>query len=112
MRKTLRFAVIVCALLGRAAADEPARPDDTPPDAARLEVAVGARVTREVGVATGLRCDDLAIARVELRTATPESNVFEVTGVAPGTTRCRVGTVPNRPTYLFEIHVVPALRRR
>ena len=33
-----------------------------------------------------------------------------VTGLAAGTTTCRVGTDPSRPSYLFEIHV--AARKR
>ena len=99
-----RLAIAVVAVVGltaRASAD----------DAPRLEVAVGETVERDVGIAMGLRCDDVAIVRVALREATPQSNVFAVTGVAPGTTTCRVGIVPNRPTYLFEIRVVPARRR-
>ncbi|HET7505278.1 MAG TPA: hypothetical protein VFK02_29870 [Kofleriaceae bacterium] len=81
-------------------------------DAVRLDVAVGETVERDVGFAIGLQCDDLTIIRADLRTTTPESNTFVVTGVAEGITRCRAGTAPNRPTYLFEIHVVPARRRR
>jgi hypothetical protein len=96
----MRFALILGLVARVAHAD----------DAARLEVAVGQTVERDVGIAVGLRCDDVAIARVELRTVTPDSNVFEVTGVTPGTTLCRVGTALNRPTYVFEIHVVPARR--
>jgi hypothetical protein len=94
----VRIALILCFAGSLARAD----------DAARLEVAVGETVERDVGIALGLRCDDLAIARVELRTVTPESNRFEVTGVQPGTTLCRVGTALNRPSFMFEIHVVRA----
>lgn len=102
----MRCALLLCLVAGVAHADDAARADE----AARIEVAVGETVERDVGIAIGLRCDDLSVARVELRTATPASNRFEVTGVSPGTTRCRVGTSLNRPSYLFEIHVVPAPR--
>jgi hypothetical protein len=94
----MRIALILCLVAVSALAD----------DAARLEVAVGETVEREVGIALGLRCDDVAIVRVALHTVTPASNVFEVTGVAPGTTLCRVGTALNRPSFVFEIHVVRA----
>lgn len=94
------------ALLLVALAAGPARADD----AVLLTVRVGETVERDVGIAMGLLCDDLAILRAELHTETPESNRFRVTGVTEGTTMCRVGTTPNRPAYLFEIHVVA--RRR
>jgi len=71
----------------------------------RLDVAVGETIERDVGFAMGLLCDDLTIIRADLRASTPESNTFTVTGIAEGTTMCRVGTMPNRPTYVFEIHV-------
>lgn len=85
----------------------PAWADDGP----RLEVRVGETVEREVGIAMGLRCDDVAIAKIGLRERTAESNVLVVTGVAPGTTLCRVGLTVDRPTYVFEIRVVPARGR-
>jgi len=93
-----RIALVLCLAAGTAAAD----------DGIRLEVAVGDTVEREVGFAMGLLCDDLAIIHADLRAGTPESNTFRVTGVAEGTTKCRVGTAPNRPGYVFEIHVIPA----
>jgi len=102
----MRGAWILCLAAGVAHADEPARVDA----AERLEVAVGETVERDVGIAVGLRCDDLSFTRIELRTVTPEANRFAVTGVAPGTTRCRVGTALNRPSFVFEIHVVPPRR--
>jgi hypothetical protein len=100
---------MLCALAGAAlAAEPPPRPDDSPQ---RIEVAVGETVEREVGYAIGLRCDDTAVVRAELRPATPEFNVFIATGVTEGTATCRVGTSPVRPSYLFEIHVVPRRRQ-
>jgi hypothetical protein len=98
----VRIAMILCLIAGIARADA----------AMRVEVAVGETIERDVGFAIGLQCDDLAIIRADLRAGTPESNTFIVTGVREGTTLCRVGTMPNRPTYLFEIHVVAARRRR
>ena len=97
----MRLALILCLATRVAQAD----------GETRLEVAVGETIERDVGIAMGLWCDDLATARVELRERTPTSNVFEVTGLEEGTTRCRVGTAPNRPTYVFEIHVVKRRRR-
>ncbi len=101
----VRIAVIVCLVTGLATG---AMADG----AMRIDVAVGESVERDVGFAMGLLCDDVAIVRVELRAGTPESNTFVATGVTEGTTMCRVGTAPNRPAYLFEIHVVAPRRRR
>jgi hypothetical protein len=98
----VRIALILCLLAGRALAD----------GAVRIDVAVGETVEQDVGFAIGLVCDDLAIIRADLRASTPESNTFTVTGVKEGTTMCRAGTAPNRPTYLFEIHVVVPRPRR
>ncbi len=70
-----------------------------------INVEVGQTVERDVGIAIGLLCDDLSILHAELRSETPESNVLRVTGVQPGDTRCRAGTVPGRPMFVFEIHV-------
>ncbi|HEU4733819.1 MAG TPA: hypothetical protein VFT22_38265 [Kofleriaceae bacterium] len=81
-------------------------------DALRIQVAVGETVERDVGFAMGIQCDDLTIIHAELRARTPASNTFVVTGVTEGVTLCRTGTVPTRPTYLFEIHVVAARRPR
>jgi hypothetical protein len=98
----IRIALLLCLLSGSALAG----------DAERLEVAVGETIEQDVGFAIGLRCDDLTIIHAELRADTPESNTFRITGVAEGTTLCRAGTAPNRPTYVFEIHVVAARHRR
>jgi hypothetical protein len=97
----LAMLVTLVGLAGRARADDP------PAGALRMDVAVGETVERSVGFAMGLLCDDLSIVRAELRASTPESNTFSVTGVKEGTTLCRVGIMPGRPTYVFEIHVVP-----
>jgi hypothetical protein len=103
----MRKVWLACLLVAGAA-----RADDGNPevlhDAARIELGVGETVQRDVGFAMGLLCDDFAVIRAELRTATSESNLFEVTGVKPGDTVCRVGTAPSRPSYVFRIHVVTA----
>ncbi len=80
-------------------------------DAAPLEVPVGDTVGRDVGFALGLVCDDASLIHAELRTAASGSNVFEVTGVKLGDTVCRAGTAPNRPSYLFHVHVIAPRRR-
>jgi hypothetical protein len=102
MLSMIRIAAILCLVTTSAAAD----------GALRIDVAVGETIARDVGFAIGLQCDDLAIVRAELHAGTPESNTFTVTGVAEGTTMCRVGTTPDRPSYLFEIHVIPRRQRR
>lgn len=99
-------ALAIGVLAGGARADPP--PRNEPPDATRplsIDVEVGQTAERDVGIAIGLLCDDLAILHAELRSETPESNVLRVTGVRPGDTLCRAGTVPGRPVFVFEIHV-------
>jgi hypothetical protein len=94
-------AAAACATLSAVvAASPPAAGEPT-----QIHVAVGDTVERDVGFALGLLCDDLTVIQAELRPGTPESNVFRVTGVQPGDTRCRVGTDPSRPSFVFEIHV-------
>lgn len=98
----LRLTLVAALASGSALAD----------DAPRIDVAVGETAERDVGIAIGLRCDDVSVARVDLRARTPASSVFRVTGVKEGTTTCRVGTDPSRPTFVFEIYVVAAAPRR
>jgi hypothetical protein len=98
----IRIALILCGVARGALAD----------GTERLDVAVGEMIERDVGFALGLLCDDVTILHADLRASTPESNTFTVTGVAEGTTMCRVGTMPNRPAYVFEIHVVSSGHRR
>jgi len=81
-------------------------------DALRLDVAVGETVERDVGYALGMMCDDTTLIHAELRNTSPETNTFGVTGIKEGAAACRVGTSPGRPTFLFEIHVVPVRRDR
>lgn len=74
----------------------------------RLEVAVDATLETEVGYRIGFMCDDPTIVRGEMKSKTETSNVFVITGLKVGTTQCRVGTDPLRPSTLFEVRVVPA----
>jgi hypothetical protein len=96
----VRTALALCLVAAVARAD----------DAVRLDLAVGETVERDVGYAMGMMCDDTSLIRAELRTTSPEANTFVVTGLKEGTTVCRVGTSPGRPTFLFEIQVQTARR--
>ncbi|CAN5739396.1 hypothetical protein BH11MYX3_BH11MYX3_23620 [soil metagenome] len=79
-------------------------------DRVPLVVEVGQTVSREVGYAMGHLCDDETVVRAEMKNGTPENNLFVVTGKKPGTTLCRAGVVPDRPTILFEITVTARKR--
>ncbi|MGO9832008.1 MAG: hypothetical protein ACLPJH_17885 [Myxococcaceae bacterium] len=70
-----------------------------------VSVEVGKTTTVEVGHAKGLNCDDLAVAQVEIRTASPETNELVITGLKPGTTYCRAGTAASGATTLVKIIV-------
>jgi hypothetical protein len=105
MRHVSLAAAATCVFVVTAALVAHARAEPAIYGTLSLEVAVGETVTRSVGFALGLRCDDLSIADIALKAGTPEANVFSVTGIKPGATTCRVGTTPNRPTYLYEIRV-------
>jgi len=82
----------------------------TADDVQTVVVAVGQTVARDVGWAMGHHCDDPELVRAEMRNKDQETNAFVVTGRKIGKTLCRVGTyqVEGRPTYLFEVTVVPA----
>jgi hypothetical protein len=75
--------------------------DDRPK---RIDVKVGKTVETDVGIAVGVRCDDLSLIDVEMKTK-DTTNVFVVKGVREGSTQCRVGTDPHRPSVLFDIRV-------
>jgi len=98
----LRIAILVTTLTGVAFADGGS--NDAPN---RLTVAVAETVAVDVGTLIGFLCDDLTIVKGEMTTKSETMNSFHVTGLAPGTTLCRVGTEPQRPKRMFEIHVVP-----
>jgi len=101
-----RLAVLLalCSFAAIAFADE---------ERLAITVEVGKTVETEVGFAMGHLCDDETLVRAEMKNKNAETNVFAVTGVKVGTTLCRAGTatVENRPTYLFEVTVVPAQKR-
>lgn len=104
MSRIVRIAAIsAIGAVAALTAGGPRRAAADPPP--RIDVEVGQTVERDVGIAIGVLCDDLSIIHAELRTETPESNVLRVTGVRPGDTLCRAGTVPGRPMFVFEIHV-------
>jgi hypothetical protein len=100
MRRIAQLAAVAALWASSAAVTADAA--EEPP---RIDVEVGQTVERDVGIAIGLLCDDLSILHAELRSEAPESNVLRVTGIRPGDTLCRAGTVPGRPTFVFEIHV-------
>lgn len=70
-----------------------------------LEVELGKTVEVEVGYAIGFRCDDLTIVDPAMKNVSETTNLFVVKGLRAGTTLCRVGTDPQRPTMLFEVRV-------
>ncbi len=82
-------------------------------DRLAIKVEVGKTVETEVGFAMGFLCDDETVVQGEMHNKNADTNVFAVKGLVVGTTLCRVGTVTveNRPTYLFEVTVVPAAKR-
>jgi hypothetical protein len=57
-----------------------------------LSVKVGETQSVDVGPAIGLFCDDLSIAKIEMKAGTETDNRLQVTGVKPGSTLCRVGS--------------------
>jgi hypothetical protein len=81
-------------------------------DGTRIEVPVGDTIEVNVGYAIGALCDDTSIITVDMRTHEGRTNVFAITGIKEGSTLCRVGTDVTRPGYLFEVHVVPAKKKR
>ncbi len=97
----LRVLVVLAQL-----ADAP-MPDAKPTP---LELAVGETVQREAGQAIGYRCDDPALVKIELVTVA-DRNVAIVTGQKAGTTQCRVGTDPHRPSTLYDVRVTPPRKR-
>ncbi len=96
----LRIVVIVSVLGGVVYAD--AALDAAP---RQVTVAVDQTVEVEVGTLIGAVCDDPTILKGEMKTK-GDTNRFLVTGVAPGTTLCRVGTEPQRPRLMFQVHIV------
>jgi hypothetical protein len=71
-----------------------------------VTVEVGKTVNVDVGQAIGLNCDNLSVAQVAIRNASPNVNQLVITGLKPGTTWCRAGSPNAGPTALVHIHVV------
>jgi hypothetical protein len=76
----------------------------------RVDVELGDTAKVDVGTLTGLHCDDVTIIKVDLVTRDDEHNDLVVTGVAVGTTLCRVGTAAQQ-ARLYDIHVIPKAKR-
>jgi hypothetical protein len=75
-------------------------------DGVRREmIAVGQAIERDVGYAIGVMCDhDVVAAEMTTR---DDRNYVVFRGQRAGKTTCRVGTDPNRVSFVFEITVVP-----
>jgi hypothetical protein len=76
----------------------------------RLDVELGDTAKVDVGTLTTLHCDDVTIIKVDLVTRDDEHNDLVVTGLALGSTLCRVGT-PSQQPRLYDIHVIPKAKR-
>ncbi|MFN0246226.1 MAG: hypothetical protein ACKV2T_04915 [Kofleriaceae bacterium] len=79
--------------------------DDFDHERIPVRIAVGETKEIEVGFARMHVCDDPTIVEAEMRDKTTETNVFVVKGIKPGTTDCRAGMDPDRPSFLFSITV-------
>lgn len=73
-----------------------------------VRIRVGETREIEVGFARMHVCDDSSIVDAEMRDKSAETNVFVIKGLRPGTTDCRAGLEPDRPTFLFSITVEAA----
>ena len=85
-----------------------AHADDQPP---RLDVELGKTIERNVGYARGWLCDDPTLVKAELVTR-DDVNYWIVTGEKLGSTTCRVGTEPGRPSQVFDVVVIPAKKKK
>lgn len=97
MRRVLAFILVVAAYRGTAMGQ----------DAIPLVVEIGSPVQRSVGNAIGWFCDDPALIDATLVTR-GNRNYWVVTGVAQGSTECRVGMDPSRHSVVFSVTVKPA----
>lgn len=110
MAAVAAIVVGVVVVAGAVAGAQPVTDPLPPPP--KLELRVGETAVRDVGIALGYRCDEPSLLAIELRTKDAQSNLFVVTGVREGSTLCRVGTDPNRPSVVFDIRVLPRRDRR
>lgn len=70
-----------------------------------VKLFVGETKEIEVGFARMHVCDDPSIVEAEMRDKNADTNVFVIKGLKPGTTDCRAGMDPDRPSFLFSITV-------
>ena len=74
----------------------------------RETITVGQAIERDVGYAIGVICDhDVVAAEMTTR---GDKNYVVFRGRRAGKTTCRVGTDPNRVSFVFEIAVVAKRR--
>ncbi len=102
----LTFALVTVAGALTALPSEPALPKE---HAIPLELTVGETVERGVGRAMGWFCDEPKFLSAKMVTR-HNRNFWIVTGVAPGTTQCRIGPAAaetGTPTFLFAVTVTP-----
>jgi len=112
MLRVAAVAIVVSAWAGAGGARaQPVTPAPGAP-VERIELRVGETVEREVGIAIGYRCDEPELIQIEMKARSEEANAIAVTGVREGRTMCRIGTVPQRPSVVLEIRVLPARGRR
>ena len=78
----------------------------------RESIVVGQTIERDVGYAIGVACDNPDVVAAEMKTKPSDTNVLVLTGKRAGTTTCRAGTDPYRPSYLFEVTVRAKPARR
>lgn len=73
-----------------------------------MNVKVGQTLEIDVGRAMGFRCDDASLLIAGMKTVSPQSNHFVITGVREGETLCRIGIAPRQPNLLVRVHVSAA----
>lgn len=78
----------------------------------RESIVVGQTIERAVGYAIGVACDHPDVVTAEMKTKPGDTNVLVLSGKRAGTTTCRAGTDPYRPSYVFAITVRPKPARR
>jgi hypothetical protein len=100
-RRVRTLLVLAAALVSTAALADP------PVPAIPLAVQVRETASIDVGFSRGILCDDASLVRVDLRGISPTQNRFYVTGLRPGATYCKVGTLRGSPVVLLRITVVP-----
>jgi hypothetical protein len=80
-------------------------------DGKRVDVELAKTIEIKVDYARGWLCDDASLVKADVVTR-DDVNFWVVTGAKLGATTCRVGTDPSLPSYVFDVHVVPARKRK